>query len=45
MLASTPIVYNKGKNNIFKRVDTHLTFLKDKNRKERINNDPKLSRQ
>jgi hypothetical protein len=30
MLASTPIVYNRGKNDIFKIVDTHLTFLKDK---------------
>jgi hypothetical protein len=24
MLASTPIIYNKGKNDIFKIVDTHL---------------------
>jgi hypothetical protein len=30
MLASIPIVYNRGKNDIFKIVDTHLTFLKDK---------------
>jgi hypothetical protein len=30
MLASTPIVYNSGKNDIFKILDTHLTFLKDK---------------
>jgi hypothetical protein len=30
MLASTPIVYNRGKNDILKIVDTHLTYLKDK---------------
>jgi hypothetical protein len=30
MLASAPIVYNRGKNDISKIVDTHLTFLKDK---------------
>jgi hypothetical protein len=30
MLASTPIVYNRGKNDIFKIVGTHLTFLEDK---------------
>jgi hypothetical protein len=30
MLASTPIVYNRGKNDIFKIVDTHLSFLKNK---------------
>jgi hypothetical protein len=30
MLASTPIVYNRGNNDIFKIVDTHLTFLEDK---------------
>jgi hypothetical protein len=30
MLASTPIVYNKGKNDIYKIEDTHLSFLKDK---------------
>jgi hypothetical protein len=30
MLTITPIVYNRSKNDIFKIVDTHLTFLKDK---------------
>jgi hypothetical protein len=30
MLANTPIVYNRGKNDIFKIVGTHLIFLKDK---------------
>jgi hypothetical protein len=45
MLASTPIIYSRGKNDIFKIVDTHLTFLKDKIEKERINNGPELSRQ
>ena len=29
-------VYNRGKNGDFKIVDTHLAFLKRKNRKERI---------
>jgi hypothetical protein len=30
MFTSTPIVYNRDKNDIFKIVDTYLTFLKDK---------------